>query len=529
MPGKAGWLAGDFPVTGKGRKVHCCPIVRTDFAAVFDFSSFFICPNLVQGSTPMSIRSLWAYLHRSADTWFVLLLLLFFAGLSVQYYFKATHLRGDGSQTRTAILRWKDHLESVTNGDESANDAAYPNPPIMAILLSPLARLNPLPMALTWFYLKVAMALVCLFAVFRMVAGNARPFPVWAKGLTVLLAIRPIIGDLQHGNVNLFILFLMVMAFFAYQRGRGVVAGLTLGLAIACKMTPALFIPYFLWKRSWRALAGCLAGVVLFLWPGVVPALVLGADENQHQLRQWYECMVVPYTVEHKVWSEHNNQSLVGVVYRLTTHSPSASTYDENKQYVPTEYANVWDLDRTQAHWLVVGCELLFAGMAVWCCRTPLAPPTGWRLNAEFAIVTLGMLLFSERTWKHHCVTLLLPFAVLCYHLATAKPSRWQKALSGTSLATVALLMTLPSLAGANDFAIRLALRTGSSFALAAAFRLGPLCETVAKLSEVYGVYAIGYLILLAALVVVLRKARNGEGAANGRLPNPDGAIPKAA
>ena len=30
----------------------------------------------------------------------------------------------------------------------------------------------------------------------------------------------------------------------------------------------------------------------------------------------------------------------------------------------------------------------------------------------EFSVVVLGMLLFCERTWKHHCVTLLLPFTV---------------------------------------------------------------------------------------------------------------------
>jgi hypothetical protein len=433
----------------------------------------------------MVIRSLPALLPKSANAWFVLVLLLFFIGLSVQYSLKVLQPRGDGAQTRSAILRWKTHLGAVESGDDGATDAAYPNPPIMAILLSPLARLDPLPMALTWFYLKVALTLAALFAMFHLVSETDRPFPPWAKALAALLAIRPIVGDLQHGNVNLFILFLVVAALFAYQKGRGVLAGLTLGLAIACKLTPALFVPYFLWKRSWRALGGCLAGVVLFLWPGVVPALVLGAGENQHQLRQWYQCMVYPYTVENKVWSEHNNQSLVGVIYRLTTHSPSASTYDADKQYVPTEYANVWHLETAQAHWLVLGCELLFAGVVVWCCRTSPAAHTGWRVSAEFAIVTLGMLLFSERTWKHHCVTLLLPFTVLCYHLATANLGRWLMAYLGASLAAVAVLMTLPS--------------------------LGVLNETFAKQSEVYGVYVIGYLILLAALAVILRQASRAE------------------
>ena len=448
----------------------------------------------------MAIRSL---LPRSANTWFVLILLLFFLGLSVQYSLKVAKPGGDGAQTRSAILRWKTHLGAVDSSDEGATDAAYPNPPIMAIMLSPLARLDPLPMALTWFYLKAALSLAALFAVFHLVSETDRPFPAWAKALAVLLAIRPIVGDLQHGNVNLFILFLVVAALFAYQKGRGVLAGLTLGLAIACKLTPALFVPYLLWKRSWRALGGCLAGVVLFLWPGVVPALVLGAGENQHQLRQWYRCMVYPYMAENKVWSEHNNQSLVGVIYRLTTHSPSASTYDADKRYVPTEYANLGDLDAAQAHWLVLGCELLFCGVVIWCCRTPTMVRGGWRVSAEFAVVTLGMLLFSERTWKHHCVTLLLPFAVLCYYLATANLSRLLTAYLGGSLAVVAALMTLPSLGGLN--------------------------ETFARQSEVYGVYVVGYLILLAALAVILRQASRAERRTMSVTPEEEPAPPLAA
>ena len=92
-------------------------------------------------------------------------------------------------------------------------------------------------------------------------------------------------------------------------------------------MTPALFIPYFLWKRQWRVLAGCAAGLILFLWPGFVPALFLGWNENQQQVRSWYMEMVYPFVVEGKVTSDHPNQSLPGLVTRLATHSASFSTY----------------------------------------------------------------------------------------------------------------------------------------------------------------------------------------------------------
>src|SRR5437588_6862002 len=222
---------------------------------------------------------------------FVFLLLLFFLGLSVQYSHKAL-------ANRSAIVRWQPQLMSLEAGEDISGRYAYPNPPMMAVLLYPLAKLgqlHPLAAALTWFYLKVGMTLLVFRWVFRLVADAGRPFPPWAQALTVLLSIRPVVGDLQHGNVNLFVLFLVVAALASFANRRDFLAGLLLALAVACKLTPALFIPYFLWKRAWRCLAGCAAGLILFLVPGVVPGVLLGFEDNQQQLASWYREMVRPY------------------------------------------------------------------------------------------------------------------------------------------------------------------------------------------------------------------------------------------
>ena len=190
---------------------------------------------------------------------------------------------------------------SVESGEDGAESYNYPNPPIMALMLYPFAKMPPVWGALTWFYVKVGLTLLALHWVFQLVETPGRPFPLWVRVVTVLLSLRPIIGDLHHGNVNLFILFLVVAALAAFRYRRDLLSGLLLGLAVACKVTPALFIPYFLWKRQWRVLAGCAAGLLLFLWPGFVPALALGWNENQEQVRSWYMDMVYPFMVEGKI------------------------------------------------------------------------------------------------------------------------------------------------------------------------------------------------------------------------------------
>jgi hypothetical protein len=396
--------------------------------------------------------------------WFLLGLFLVFFALSVQYSIKAL-------ANRSAILRWRDQIAHLD--DENIYQRyTYPNPPIMALLLKPIVQLPPMAGSLCWFYLKLSMTIAAFYWAFRLIASPQWPFPAWAKGLAILLSLRPIMGDLSHANVNLFILFLLTGALYAYCRGRDWLAGLTLALAIACKVTPALFIPYFLWKRAWKTLAGCCLGLVLFFL--LVPALYLGSTRNLELLESWVKQMVTPYLVEGNVTSEHQNQSLPGVVFRLCTHSPS---FEEKGE--PLQYDNLLDVDVTYAKWFVKGCMALFAGLIVWSCRTPTMPRGGWRLAAEFSLVVLGMLLFSERTWKHHCVTLLLPFTVIAYYLAVMHPAPGLRNYLIATLGAVILLMS------------------STSTTLVPAFD--------AKMAQVYGAYVWVNVILVAAMIVLLR------------------------
>jgi hypothetical protein len=164
----------------------------------------------------------------------------------------------------------------------------------------------------------------------------------------------------------------------------------------------------------------------------------------------------------------------------LTTHSPSFVEYPDN-QWTPVRWHNLLSLSPDTARWLVKGFMALFVLLVVWTCRTPRAGPRADspRLAAEYGIIVLGMLLFSERTWKHHCVTLLVPFAVLSYHLVLLWTRKGLRTYLIGSLAAVVLLMTSTS--------ISLLGRDGG------------------KLAQVYGAYVFAFFVLLAALAVVLR------------------------
>jgi hypothetical protein len=383
--------------------------------------------------------------------------------LSVQYAFKA-------QEDRSAILRWRPQIQQLSTADIYLL-YNFPNPPILPILLTPLVGLPPIACSLAWFFIKVAMTIFVFHWFFRIVELPARPFPNWAKVLAIALSLRPIMGDLSHGNVNLFILFLVAGAIFAYCRQQDWVSGLLIGLAISCKVTPALFLPFFVWKRAWKAVAGCVLGLVLFLI--VVPGMILGMERNWELLYHWYEGMVRPFIIGGIVTTDHINQSLPGLLHRLLTNSPSF--YDKG---IPESYSNLVSLQPRTVSMITKACMASFAALIVWSCRTPREVRMGWRVSAEFSLVLIGMLLFSERTWKHHCVTLVLPFTVLVYYLAACGHSVTRRNYLVASIVMATLFIE----------------------STASVFENG----RVAKLAEAHGAYVWAFLTLAAGIVAIL-------------------------
>lgn len=449
-------------------------------------------------SVPSLGRSTAAGRYRAA---FIGVLALILIVTSVQYIQKVSKPGDSGRMTRSAFLRWREMINEVFAGSNVYTGLnEYPNPPVMAIILRPFAELPPITGALGWFYAKVIMAIVAAVWVFRLVSPPLPPgppivrtgvVPDGVKAVAILMTLPPILGDLTHNNVNIFILFLIAGCLELYRRNRDFTAGAVLGLAIACKVTPLLFLAYFGWKRSWRVVVGCALGLAFWLW--ILPGAVFGWDRNAHLLTDWYRLMVERPVLKGEVTTEHPNQAIPGVVYRLFTHSPSYIDYldpgTDKCVPIPGAYHNLVDIGRPAAWCLTKALGGLFVLALVWLCRTPRSFRQGARFAAECGLIVLGMLLFSERTWKHHAVTLLLPAAVLAF-AAVRIPAKRRRITA--LLIAVGAIAALPGLLGG---------KTGD-------------------LAMVYGVHTLGFLLLALGLGIILRSRDDlyGLSGPNGRI-----------
>ena len=309
---------------------------------------------------------------------------------------------------RSAFVRWRPQVLKFWEGVNIYDKYYFPNPPILPITLGPLMVLPPVSGAMAWFAIKVALTTMSLVLCLQIVKPRDRPFPPFFQSAVLILSLRPILGDLHHGNINLLILFLIVAMFHAWRHGYDALAGLLLGLAISYKVTPALFIFYFAYKRSWRMVGFTFLGLALFLL--AVPSLIIGPGFNLQCLQMWWHRMLTPFLVEGSTSPQEINQSLMGVLTRLFTEiTPGTNRYDLHLD------VNLVSWPPNLVSYLIKALAVGLVGLLAFFCRTRISDRRDPRLLGEVALVVLTMLFVSERSWKHHFVTLLLPYTYLVW------------------------------------------------------------------------------------------------------------------
>jgi hypothetical protein len=339
---------------------------------------------------------------------------------------------------RSAFVRWRPQVLQFWAGVNIYDRMLFPNPPIMPITLHPLMVLPTVTGAMCWFAIKVVLTTAALVMCLGIVKPKGQPYPPMFRSLVLLLSLRPILGDLHHGNNNLLIMFLIVAMFCAWRSGYDIVAGLLLALATSYKVTPALFFLYFAYKRSWRTVGWGILGMGIFLL--IVPSLVVGTEFNAECFRMWWSRMVTPFVVKGATSSQENNQSMFGVFSRLLTYlTPGQGRYDTHL------VLNVLSLPPWLVSYLIKAVALCLVALLAVLCRTRTTDRRDPRILGEIALVVLTMLFVSERSWKHHYVTVLLPYTYLMYEFFSPRVSPRGRALLVGSMALSFSLMAAAS------------------------------------------------------------------------------------
>jgi alpha-1,2-mannosyltransferase len=250
-------------------------------------------------------------------------------------------------------------------------------PPFAATVFAPLAALPAVVVQVVWELASVA-ALAWSARITLELGGYWPPGrPAQARMLAAAaggsLLLEPVYHTLYLGQVNLFLLALVLTDVRRAASGRA--AGIGVGLAAAMKLTPAIFVVFFLLARRTRAAAVAAA---TFAGCGLAGYLIAPHASRLYWTRLFYDVRRVyaPYI---------SNQSLYGAVSRLAG----------GVGHVPGWY-------------LVLPLTAGAIGLAT---AAALARRGDWLGGAAATGIT--GLLVSPISWSHHWVWIIPALAVL--------------------------------------------------------------------------------------------------------------------
>src|SRR3984885_1974411 len=286
-------------------------------------------------------------------------------------------------------------------------------PPLAAIMFCPFAWLHmpaaSVAITLLTLVLLVVSTVIVLTRLDVWNTSTLLPGPAWLRRLWLAIVIvapasiwlELISSNFDFGQINVVLMTLVIAD--CVPRRTPWPRGLLLGLGIALKLTPAVFLLYFLLRRDRRAVFTSLASFAAATAAGFVLAW-------HDSWEYWTD--TVRNTDRIGSASLNTNQNVAGTLARLGL--------SEHERFLP------W----------VAACLLVLA-LTVWAARRALR--AGEPTLAVICIALFGLVV-SPVSWSHHWVWMLptvLVTAVLAWRRRNA-------ALALVSAAGVALMVWTP-------------------------------------------------------------------------------------
>jgi Glycosyltransferase family 87 len=183
------------------------------------------------------------------------------------------------------IYMWGGH--AVLHDTRLYTDLAYGHwftySPFAAVVFVPIAAL-PLTAARVGWDLASLAALAYSLVLIGKLAGY-RPSRLAVAGLVAAaMALDPVYQTLFLGQINLILLALILTDAWRVSRGR--TAGLGVGVAAAIKLTPAIFIVFFLLAGKTKS---ALAGAATFLGCGLIGLAIAPGASRQYWEHLFYD------------------------------------------------------------------------------------------------------------------------------------------------------------------------------------------------------------------------------------------------
>ncbi len=260
------------------------------------------------------------------------------------------------------------------------------NPPFFQLLILPFGYLSYTAALWLWSVLSIACVVLSTFLLLNILQIKQRDFNL-ILGITLALLIYfPTFVNIVFGQVTLFLLPLVIIAWHCARRNNQNCLGFLLGIAVSIKLFFGLFALYFLMRRQWRALI-IFCGTILVC--GLLPVLIFGKAIYLHYHAVlnhiwWYTCS----------W----NASLYGFFARIF------GIGEKNTPLIAIPGL------AEKLYWFT-SAMLTLSLLYFLKTETKIKPLL--KIDLDFSIILAAMLLLSPLGWSYYFPLLVIPVITL--------------------------------------------------------------------------------------------------------------------
>jgi len=315
------------------------------------------------------------------------LILVAAAVLAGAYLF---HIRHDMTDFGVCYQGGQRIVQGETLYREADGHLQFKYSPAAALFFAPLTVLPFAAAKAVWYILELAFLAGIFFLSYRMLpaaANRATPIFVW----TFLIELKFLARELELGQVNLFILFILILMLHSLLKGRENRAGLLWGCSLFFKPYALVFFPYFLIKKKFRTLS---AGIAISVAGLALPAVFYGFKGSFSVLGEW------PATLSKStsgLLASYDNASLYGFLLKaFPAFSRGLSGALFLTLLLGLAAVVLWIVRASRTSPPIKNPEVLESAFLL--ILIPLFSPLGWNYNCLYSLLA-AMLILSA--WRH--------------------------------------------------------------------------------------------------------------------------------
>lgn len=376
-------------------------------------------------------------------------------------------------------------LSKVDIYDNNVVEGRFLYSPLFALLMVPLSLLPQLLAATVWYLVNVASLILSTIIALYLNTGSTVTLSDWIRTrlnfsdidrtlkLTIIfvfiLSARFWLNNIEHGQVNLLLWFLVLVAVYFIKTNRVVIATAFLSLSILIKILPLLVVFYYFSRKRYDVVTLTFAWVVLLT---IVPAAILGWQHNTDLLTAWYQKIIEPNFAVGAIGVGDSNQSFPTMLIRFMSDTPANEETGASVNFLtlPTQVTGLLSKFSTLAFVGVIGVFAFFQKKTIE------------RENIELSIVFLTAALVPTLAWKAYFVSAIMGYTTIVYYIITKTKGSH---LRLTLIALIVFSFTLHTLTSDGIWGWR-----------------------IAHIFQSYSCVTISMLFLYAALLVTFLKQR---------------------